>query len=128
MTTKQLLGPNQEKWLKVLESDRYKQVQNFLSIPNKGNCCLGVACRIFLGKPTGINVVDDELNVYHWDSEDTNAPDAVVKKLAIYDREGSNSKGCFDRALTALNDSGHSFKQIAAIIRENPGEYFSEPR
>lgn len=57
---KQKLGPNQKRWLKALESGRYKQTKNAL--------------------------------------------------------------------LAELNDEGKKFKEIAAIIRSDPANYFKGPR
>lgn len=45
---KQALGPNQEKWLKALESGEFKQGSRRLeNLADGSRCCLGVACAIF---------------------------------------------------------------------------------
>ena len=60
-------------------------------------------------------------------------PESVVLTLALFDSVGSNGADYSKLALTGLNDGGiwrdrHTFKEIAAIIRQNPHHYFKEPK
>ena len=52
-------------------------------------------------------------------------PESLANKLKMYGRNGSS----FDLSappLSSLNDSGKTFKEIAAIIRKDPSVYFKE--
>jgi hypothetical protein len=53
---KQKLGPNQLKWLKALESGKYKQGRWMLQhAVTKECCCLGVGCLVLGPKPSGVS-------------------------------------------------------------------------
>lgn len=146
------LTENQEKWLQALESGKYKQGRKFLAgdDPETGECsfcCLGVWCELS-GLPHG----PDELNegrverLYTFKSGKTNTHiNLDYKELNLFAENGSfrvieNTIGLpyYDRfyrfstiptvgtSLAALNDSGkYNFKQIAALIREEPWVVFS---
>jgi len=126
----QELGPNQEKWLKTLESGIYVQGQSYLNDVNTNRyCCLGVACEIFKGE---LNIhchiveeVDEKAMAY--DKITHAAPTKVVNHLQLYTPYGGTTNK-YKTKLTNLNDIyKNSFKEIAAIIRENPADYFRKP-
>ena len=124
-------GPNQEKWLQALESGKYKQGKNSLCIAGK-YCCLGVACDVF-ETPVYERYYDDEddeaggVIIYGTEGYHTGgvAPLDVQDKLKLYTSAGNPSKGGV--ALVGLNDEGRTFKEIAALIRKDPSNYFKEP-
>lgn len=107
----QPIGPNQEKWLRALESGRYKRGKGYLH--SDGHyCCLGVGCKIY--------------RIGHLECAGE-SPLKLVRKLALIGSMGENKNNEFD-SLATFNDSGKTFAEIAAIVRADPGAYFSEPR
>jgi hypothetical protein len=116
-----MLTPNQEAWLKALESGEFNQTNGLLDDGNGCYCCLGVAAKVSglceeYGKIPGASL--------------TGHP-KVMDWLRL--REGYGSPNKYDHvkgvvSLTSLNDSHHlSFKEIAQIIRANPEAYFVPP-
>lgn len=121
-----MLTPNQEAWLKALESDEFTQTQGALQ-NSKGYCCLGVGCvlagragvALFANKPhldqgflLGGNLTNHE-SVQEW--------------LGLLDPCGVPKDNSEQNRLTYMNDAGVSFKEIAAKIRANPEAYFAAP-
>jgi hypothetical protein len=105
--------PEQEKWLAALESGEWKQCREALRrVADDGSesyCCLGVAnlvCGLSETNP------DNLANTY--------------RQLALYSRNGLVLAYPQDgpHELTAFNDNGWSFAQIAAFIRANPWQVF----
>lgn len=101
-TTRQI-----EKWCTALRSGRFKQTSGKLQ-DEKGYCCLGVACRVFLPNP---KLKHGILNGYIIDKEDQpKAPEwlllinnAFAKKMGI--------------ALDLLNDGEKlTFDEIADCL------------
>jgi len=121
MAAKQKLGPNQRKWLKALESGKFKQGKEVLrSIDNKF-CCLGVACELF--KSSEPELVGGS---YDYSGEGITAPAFVVEALRLRGNVGDHrdqDQKC--EHLAALNDGGKRFKTIAKIIRADPAAYFA---
>ena len=119
----QPLGPNQELWLQALECGHFKQGKNGLFQANtNGFCCLGVACFMF-----GAEVHSGHHRSIYFGREKAAAyaPKEVQKALGLYSAGGRSITG--KPALATLNDSGTTFADIAAIIREDPGKYFTQP-
>jgi hypothetical protein len=115
-----------EKWLKALESGRYKQTTGQLrdvqaDYGTASYCCLGVLCNIekekgqkwevdtFIG---GVSMLPDfEGNMYpdedrYYDMPPTN----IMDKLNLSEDLAS--------ALAQMNDNGSTFKEIAAFLRK----------
>lgn len=118
----QQLTELQEKWLKALESGRYKQSKHFLK-RDGGYCCLGVACRITGKKFNRKGLCEGMEGV---------VPDSVKKELRLRSSEGHGTQyfeidGCQFVALASANDHGASFRQIAALVRANPENFFLPP-
>lgn len=121
---KQKLGPNQEKWLKALESGEYKQGGGYLCKIDNGQlkyCCLGVATKVFLGEGNQ----SKSKAYFFWGNDSQYAPLEVQQILQLRDMYGASMS--YQMSLVDLNDTGSTFKQIAKKIRKNPEEYFSEP-
>lgn len=132
MTAKQELGPRQEKYLQMLESGDYQQVQMYLCKIEEGvrkYCCLGIACLLHGAKEE--QCVDAGSNFISFDGEKDYLPTEVQKYLRFRGHDGGEFawNGYFlDQSLIDLNDSRHlTFKEIAAVIREDPSRVFLEP-
>ena len=124
MTAKFRFTKKQEAWLQDLEKTRARQTEGYLH-DEDGWCCLGRACKV-LGVPsTSVNAMGT--SAYEFGGEDTVAPPSVVKALRLRDDQGGLLEETPDGyiCLTALNDLGWTFKQIAKYIRENPRNVFT---
>lgn len=119
----QKLGPNQRKWLKALESGKFKQGKMALRSTSDGFCCLGVACELFKNK--NVRVVRREEN-YSYNGSAGAAPPFVSRALALIDTLGTQAD--YQSSLAELNDSGKQFGTIAKLIRANPANYFKAVR
>jgi hypothetical protein len=114
-----------EVWVNALRSGDYDQGQAWLK---KGDsyCCLGVLCDLYLADHDRVwEANDDEerpSDIYGEYSVDNNTemlPKNVAKWAGI--DEDTYHDGCVSvrgETLTGLNDSGHSFDEIASIIEE----------
>jgi hypothetical protein len=131
-TTTGAVGPSQEIWLQALESGQYPQVDGWLCL-NGGYCCLGVACKIF-GLPSKVRETSAGDKALSFSGEEDIAPPEIVNRLGLYSPTGhpapdKDGKQPDIQSLASLNDGGlFSFQEIAALIRQNPSMYFSEPR
>lgn len=123
----QQLGPNQEKWLAALEGGAYRQGRSRLNWDNEF-CCLGVGCEVFGLSKTEL----DACGVFGYGAEKGRnvAPKELVEALALHNSSGywGGSADEDTVELTALNDRGATFADIARIIRANPDHFFSEAR
>lgn len=126
--TRQAIGPNQEKWLKALESGDFEQYRGGgIGEVNEGvesNCCLGVYGRIA-----------GQVRVLHCDRSVAYggncgyASDQTVEDLALRNHQGHIvGHESFSQTLAHANDGGKTFAEIAAFCRENPEAVFTEPR
>ena len=118
--------PEQEAWLHDLETTEEPQTKgklhrllDYSSIQPAGFCCLGRACVVFgfEGHP--------QMDVMAFDGNTGALPLNLSKRLRLRSCVGAlanRHEGCDH--LAALNDSGWSFKQIAAYIRANPENVF----
>lgn len=101
------------RWVKALESGRYKQTVGRLR-DNKGYCCLGVACTVFQKDVKGRwdrNIFEMPVGTPDYDRCDTELPRKMMLSLGITDS--------VQRTLIEMNDEEKkSFKEIAAVIRE----------
>ena len=135
MTTDYKFTPEQEAWLRDLETTEEPQTKGYLHriIPaqgyDAGYCCLGRACVVleveesFLGEIGFFNGRDNVLT------------NATVTKLGLRDECGSfdesvdgseNFEDGYD-SLVEMNDDGKTFKEIASYIRDNPENVFLQP-
>jgi hypothetical protein len=112
MAKKFRLGPNQRRWLKMLETTKLKQTTGMLHKVRGGYCCLGIA-ELSLGKmPREIH--------------DLALPPQSVSALGLFTNEGAPRWRAGDLQLcTVLNDDEEwSFKKIAAHLRKHARAYF----
>ena len=123
MAEKQELGPNQRKWVEALRSGRYEQGPSYLC--KEGNyCCLGVGCKAFEVKARFI----EGGGFFLFGEQETSgfAPEELVQALALYSDMGDCADG--QLPLTAQNDAGRSFAEIADLLESDPSNWFSEAR
>lgn len=109
-----------ELWAQALESGEYKQ--NFFALRNGDKfCCLGVLCNLHAQTHPEFAAKQNEINKYA--GKGAFLPKIVMKWAGINDECVSmpNIFGIRERfkSLSYKNDNGHSFKEIANIIREN---------
>ena len=130
----------QERWLKALESGKYKKGYNRLhNITNNGKshtyCCLGVACAV---TSVELNVGKTGSSV-RYNACSTELPGAVRDELRLLYTTGYFASAAFKVAdpmhgvnavtiassLMVLNDRARwSHKKIAAWIRAHPKQVF----
>lgn len=132
----QLLGPNQEMWVKALESGKYPQGKGRLNKDGKF-CCLGIACELFSVVVKSIPDLDLYGSLTYYGTEEDSepcialAPIGVIKALALIDEVGYINEELEVLAygsLVGMNDNDVDFPTIARFIRENPEKVFTEPR
>lgn len=121
----------QEKWLQALESGEWKQTRGLL-YDGKGYCCLGVACRLVDENHPAL-ALDVDGDSEGWTevgaSNQQTAPPNVQSGLFLAIPNGSfhglSPELRREVTLTDANDSGVSFTEIAAYIREYPWAVFT---
>lgn len=127
---KQKLGPLQRKWLRALESGKFRQARGQLAKKTHGHigyCCLGVACVVnglSLYRPT-----KDHFNFRTmFDGADGGVPDHIQKRMELYSSTGASRQPHLCRSLDSLNDTAKArFKTIAKTVRAHPEAYFTGP-
>ena len=126
---KKELGPNQEKWVRALESGKFKNANGYLYNPNTdGYCCLGVACVVFdVKKETMPDPQGLVWTKYGQESAMYYVPKEVIELLGLRDTTGKIERKDI-KSLAEMNDRGHAFEDIAKFIRENPGLAFIDVR
>jgi hypothetical protein len=115
-------------WIKALRSGEYLQGQGalreeFVETDESSYCCLGVLCDLYAK-----NVEDSPT----WQSYDASErgrsfggreaypPRFVQEWAGLNDEEGSFASGYGDwSSLAEMNDSGHTFEEIASVIEKN---------
>lgn len=116
--------PEQEAWLRDLETTDEKQAESLLHDTNKGGyCCLGRACIV-------LDIEEDQFGCF--DGKDDELPDYAASRLRLRSQTGRlaaqfQSRGQYFIDLADMNDKGMSFKEIAAYIRANPENVFLPP-
>ena len=100
-----------DKWIAALRSGKYKQTVGVLNSPNEGMCCLGILCEISKltewEKSKTLPYADKYMN------ELKVLPKEVQKWAGLISHNGEFGNGL---ALSAENDKGKTFSQIATII------------
>jgi hypothetical protein len=117
-------------WVAALRSGEYKQTQKLLKDEN-GHCCLGVLCELYQ-KENEVNIeVSNKAQdgrVYSlFLTEPAVLPLAVMKWAGLLSQDGrprDYQETTRYPKLTAKNDEGASFKEIADIIEKYPEQYF----
>lgn len=106
----------------ALESGRFTQTTGMLERCDRngnvvGNCCLGVACRLYIedGGKLHVKRYDDAVT---FDSEFSILPSKVRKWLGFADDNGK-TRDSLNVSLSNLNDNGVPFVELAKIIRDD---------
>lgn len=121
-----------QRWITALESGLYPQTKNVLH-NDEGFCCLGVLCDLYLKekKKGWLHLAHKECYTLPYsNSEFEVLPSQVVEWAGLDQDFTDNSSQCpwipSDRpsgtrelTLSELNDDGHSFHEIAKVIKEN---------
>ena len=102
-----------QQWLSSLKSGEYRQGRYCLKTADR-YCCLGVLCDIYLGESGGAWDCDG-LGRRAIISTRSSIPAWVALWAGLSDKERQDTIP----ALAKMNDSNHSFEQIAAKIDED---------
>lgn len=105
-----MLNPNAQAWVAALRSGKYQQCKEKLT-DGCGFCCLGVASVICHNPDPG------------WEHQLGLGP-KVQQWLGLGHREGELLEGQY-RFLSAMNDNGETFDEIADIIESEPAGLFT---
>lgn len=105
-------------WLAALRSGEYAQTTQYLhrvSEDGHSYCCLGVLCDIAVkqGLDLSVNTTGVFDSIVQYNGTDGVLPIAVMDWAGIQNEAGRFSDGGF---LSAENDEGKTFEEIAAII------------
>ena len=135
------MNNNAKKWLEVLESGELIQGKGVLHNEDDNSyCCLGVACELAIKAGLPITTRSDVRYVYneirtkqarvtmYSDGKEElygALPETVKTFLGLEGSLGDATDPMMS-SLSALNDSGKTFAEIAAILRENESDYFYE--
>ena len=122
-----------EKWVNALLSGWYDQGEGKLR-SSDGFCCLGILCDLYTQETKKVgwvfNGYGDEQNTqpqdyWHFDGEGEFLPQSVMEwaglsennpVVDVYWEDDDGSCGTFNECISELNDGGHLFPQLAAII------------
>ena len=106
-----------QKWVDALRSCEYQQTQGRLR-KEDGFCCLGVLCDLYIKENNVEWEIEDD--IYRYEKHFTVLPPSVVGWAGV---EDSNPYVIgvtgFVGSLSALNDSGFTFNEIADLIENH---------
>lgn len=112
----------QDKWTTALRSGEYQQSSGKLRTP-EGYCCLGVLCDLAVKA----DIIDapyvEQLylmeTAYYYDGERQYLPDSVRNWAGLNNIDPRvQVDDIINDSLSNLNDSGHTFAEIADYIEE----------
>ena len=103
-----------EKWLSSLRSGDYQQTRLHLR-EGSGFCCLGVLCDLY-GKEHNVEweLMNDD-TYYEFQGQTATLPSSVIEWAALKDHDFGSGID----PLSALNDGGSTFNEIADLIEEH---------
>jgi len=115
------------EWVRRLRSGEIKQAKFVLGRTFGSRCCLGVACDIaveagIISKEIQQGIFDSRMA---YDGEDKLLPSAVKHFFGLARPDGGYGVNMMN-SLSADNDNGKTFKEIADIIQSNPPGLFVE--
>lgn len=131
----QAIGPNQERWLRALESGEFKQGQRYLTQKcgdEMLHCCLGVGCQVFQFPSKDSH--DDGIEILAYNNGEETSSLALKELLALLNTDGEVVKEFRSEfsgwdCLVEANDTGEAtFAEIAAFCRAHPEAVFTDPR
>lgn len=115
-----------QQWVEALRGGDYIQGRDGLRRGNNTYCCLGVLCNLYQlstgnGAWTLDSISDVTTGYYRFYRDATYLPECVAEwsGLILNDPRLPNGVLTPDGYLSAANDLGHSFKEIAAAIEEH---------
>lgn len=111
-------------WIEALLSDKYTQTTGYLRTP-EGLCCLGVLCDLAPPETGTWGVLNDGTSSFgksDGSGQTATLPFSVMRWAGL-----SSATGAFDKwpgtepsaSLSGRNDTGATFKEIAALINEH---------
>jgi hypothetical protein len=110
-----------KQWVNALNSGEYQQTREHLKT-YYGYCCLGVLCDLY-SKANENGLWKEENNLFHFETvegeyEYSTLPVNVSKWAGLDSDNPIIEYGEEKMRISDLNDTGKSFKEIAAIIEE----------
>jgi hypothetical protein len=117
------------KWIKALNSGRYKQTTGQLQ-DEHGYCCLGVACKVLIPKKKLVFAEEGEFNdegeeIFkntgllegYEPKEQQYAPKWLVDINKDFENKYRDEDGHLKSLINLNDDEGYSFKQIAEALQ-----------
>ena len=118
------MNDNAKELVAVLESGEFEQGTNCLSRHDK-HCCLGVACLVYQKRVGGLDIsLDPSSERVSYDGTRVVMPNVVRNYFGFQTTTGLFHIDSSWNSLAGLNDSGKSFKEIAAVIKSEPQGLF----
>lgn len=118
-----------EEFLSALESGEYEQTKGQLC-NNKGYCCLGVACEVYIKLGGDLSKhIEEDGDVRYGSTYYSYLPDELVNAYGFYDVHGvveMNKNIAGYSSLVTANDGGISFAHLAKEIRKDPSAVFKD--
>ncbi len=126
MTTKTQRKANRKKWVAALRSGEYKQGKGCLENANGEFCCIGVLAKL-AGVDRTVSTGKNALNQsIIYDGQIGSASDKVKEWIGLVNEVGMYAQDDGWEDLARLNDNGHTFEDIAAIIESEPEGMFED--
>lgn len=126
------LGPLQEKWLQYLEQHPEQQIKEVLGEQDEdgeiGMCCLGAAAIVCDSAEWKDSVLTKRKRLFSGDSDQWFEN---YNLIGLRSFEGVASKPfCKEKfvSLVVANDTGLTWPEIAAEIRKDPKNFFTESK
>lgn len=102
-----------KNWIEVLRSGDYKQTQGSLISENRdAYCCLGVFCE----EQGFLQMTEDSLEGFEIDGRFSDSTVGAVQLHKVFPDLEYIHIDVIERMLTAANDNGHSFEEIADFL------------
>jgi hypothetical protein len=118
--TKEQREQLRREWVADLRSGKFKQTQGVLEDSN-GNCCLGLACRVFDRIYPGVLTIEKRLGITSFDNATAMLPGTVKRAFGLATHGGMINEL---KSLAGQNDAGKSFAEIADVIESKPEGLF----
>ena len=122
----QEMNDNAKKWVAALRDPDANQTTGRLEDEN-GQCCLGVACRLYAGEfpdwPVIPHSFEQPATCFGEAQDDGILPRVVTAWLGLADDEATFTDPN-QESLTGMNDDGIPFSEIADLIESEPEGLF----
>lgn len=126
------MNENAKKWVEALRSGEFKQATGHLRTQS-GHCCMGVLCELFMREGGSLHVENcgGISGATFFDNDATLLPKKVQRWAGLKDWKGRFLTNTPDNGdvktadcLTAINDRGATFAEIADLIESEPPGLF----